>query len=121
MTDRQAAFTWIASLTLSSDLVTIMDALILSLPTLNDLRSHVLDTLCAHDGLDPTQTRLDQAMILQRGKPCGLFFHLSGPRLLRTSAVWAGPEDRIFFYDSTGQRYKETRLTDAPDPMDPAA
>jgi hypothetical protein len=90
---------------------------VLSLPTLEDLRRHVLQTLCAHDQLDPTQTPLRQALIKRSGRACGLFFQVQGPRLLRNYAVWAGEEDRILFYDSTGLRFGETRLSEAPDPL----
>ena len=77
-----------------------------SLSTLDELRQHVLDTLCTHDRLDPGQTPLCQAVISRAGKPCGLFFQVQGPRLLKTYAVWAGEEDRILFYDSTGLRFR---------------
>jgi hypothetical protein len=87
-----------------------------SLPTLEKLRDYVLKTLCAHDQLDPRQTPLYQGVIQRRGRPCGLFFQASGPRMLKTYAVWAGEEDRILFYDSTGMRYLQARLSEAPDP-----
>jgi hypothetical protein len=87
-----------------------------SLPTFEDLRRHVLLTLCNHDHLDPGLTPINQAMILRRGKPCGLFFQIQGPRMLKTYAVWAGEENRILFYDCTGARFAEIRLSDAPDP-----
>jgi hypothetical protein len=87
------------------------------LPTVDDLRRHVLKTLCAHDHLDPNQTPLHEGLITRQGKPCGLFFQVQGPRLLRNYAVWAGEEDRILFYDSTGERFAETRLSDGPDPL----
>jgi hypothetical protein len=85
------------------------------LPTLDELRRHVLQTLCTHDCLDPTQTPLTETLIMRRGKPCGLFFHAQGPRMLKTHAVWAGEEDRILFYDSTGIRFGQVRLSEAPD------
>jgi hypothetical protein len=88
-----------------------------ALPTLDELNRHVLLTLCAHDQLDPAQTPLQRALITRSGRPCGLFFQVQGPRLLRTYAVWAGEEDRILFYDSTGLRFAETRLSEAPDPL----
>jgi hypothetical protein len=94
---------------------------VVSLPTLDDLRDFVLRTLCAHDQLDPGQTPLYQGVIQRRGNPCGLFFQISGPRMLKTYAVWAGEEDRILFYDSTGVRYHQARLSDAPDPQRLAA
>jgi hypothetical protein len=93
-----------------------MDAVV-CLPTLELLRAHVRRTLCAHDQLDPVQTPLFQAVIARGDRPCGLFFQVQGPRQVRTYAVWAGEEDRILFYDSTGQRFAETRLSEGPDPM----
>jgi hypothetical protein len=86
------------------------------LPTLDELRQHVLQVLCTHDCLDPGQTPLAESLITRRGKPCGLFFQAQGPRLLKTYAIWAGEEDRILFYDNTGMRFAQVRLSDAPDP-----
>jgi hypothetical protein len=89
---------------------------VVSLPTLEDLCRHVRTVLCSHDHLDPEQTPLYQSVITRKGRPCGLFFQVQGPRLLRTYAVWAGEEDRILFYDSTGLRFAESRVCEAPDP-----
>jgi hypothetical protein len=58
---------------------------------------------------------LTETLIIRRGKPCGLFFHAQGPRMLKTYAVWAGEEHRILFYDSTGIRFGQVRLSEAPD------
>jgi hypothetical protein len=88
---------------------------VLALPTVEELRLHVRETLCAHDHLDATETRLAQAVIMRSGRPCGLFLQVRGPRLLRTHAVWVGDEQRILFYDSCGARFAETRLCEAPD------
>lgn len=92
-----------------------MDSPVLPLPTLDQLRNHVRQTLCERDRLDAEQASLRQALVKRRGKPCGLFFQVRGPRLLRTYAVWAGDEHRILFYDSTGERFAETRLSEDPD------
>jgi hypothetical protein len=90
---------------------------IVCLPTLKLLCDHVRQTLCKHDQLDPTQTPMHQAVITRSGRPCGLFFQVQGPRMVKTYAVWAGDEDRILFYDSNGQRFAEVRLSEAPDPV----
>jgi hypothetical protein len=92
-----------------------MDA-VLSLPTLDDLCRHVLAVLCAHDQLDPAQTPLLHERITRSGRPCGLFFHVQGPRRVKAYAVWAGDENRVLFYDSQGQRFAQSRLSEAPDP-----
>jgi hypothetical protein len=94
---------------------------VMALPTLDELQKFVLKALCAHDQLDPTQTPLHQAVITRAGRPCGLFFQVQGPRLLKTYALWAGDEHRILFYDSTGLRFGETRLSESPDAQKLAA
>jgi hypothetical protein len=88
----------------------------LPLPTLDGLRRHVLDTLCGHDQLDPEQTPLREELVVRSGRPCGLFFHVQGPRLVKAYALWAGEENRILFYDAAGQRFAQTRLSEGPDP-----
>ncbi|MFN4258851.1 MAG: hypothetical protein ACK4RK_06105 [Gemmataceae bacterium] len=98
-----------------------METSYVSLATMDDLCRYVRRILCEHDNLDITQTPLFQAVIKRAGKPCGLFFQVQGPRLLRNYAIWAGEEDRILFYDATGERFAETRLSDAPDPRRLAA
>ena len=90
---------------------------VVCLPTFDSLRSHVHQMLCRHDQLDPGQTPMHQAVITRSGRPCGLFFQVQGPRLVKNYAVWAGEEDRIIFYDSTGQRFAEARLSEGPDPL----
>jgi hypothetical protein len=87
------------------------------LPTLEALRDHVRVMLCQHDHLDPAQTPLHQSVITRSGRPCGLFFEAQGPRRVKAYAVWAGEEGRILFYDSGGQRFAQTRLSEAPDPL----
>jgi len=90
---------------------------VISLPTLEALKQYVQKVLCAHDVLDPAQTPLHQSILKQRGRVCGLYFEVKGPRLVRNSAVWAGEENRILFYDSSGLRFAEVRLSEGPDPL----
>src|SRR5262245_28216230 len=100
-----------------------MDVPVVPLPTLEQLRQFVRETLCAHDRLDPQQARLRQALIRRSDRSCGLFFQVEGPRLMKAYAVWAGEEHRLLFYDASGTRFAEARLSDAPDPhkLDAAA
>jgi hypothetical protein len=94
---------------------------VVSLPTVAELCRHIHELLCRPDQLDPQQTPLQQAIITRRGRPCGIFFQVQGPRLLRNYAVWAGEENRILFYNSSGERIAEMRLSEAPDPRSLAA
>jgi hypothetical protein len=89
-----------------------------ALPRREDLRRFVHRALCSRDRLEPQATPLREAVITRAGRPCGLFFQIEGPRLLRTYAVWAGDESRLLFYDSTGLRFAEVRLSESPDPRE---
>jgi len=89
---------------------------VIGLPTLDELKNHVHLKLCRPDLLDPAQTPLLQAVITRKGKPCGLFFQAQGPRLVKNYAVWAGEENRILFYNSSGERIAETHLSETPNP-----
>jgi hypothetical protein len=92
-----------------------MEVSVVALPTAEAVCRFVRDTLCSHDRLDPAQTPLYQAPLRRRGRACGRLFHVEGPRLLKTSAVWSGDEHRILFYDSTGARFGEVKLSEGPD------
>ena len=46
-----------------------------------------------------------------------MFFQVAGPRRLKMYAVWAGEENRILFYDASGERFAELRLSEGPDPL----
>lgn len=92
-----------------------MDVIAVALPTLDGLNEFVRLKLCELDRLDPGQTPFYAMPIERRGRPCGGIFHIEGPRLLRTSAVWAGDEHRILFYDSVGNRVAEVRLSESPE------
>ena len=89
---------------------------VIGLATMEELKNHVHLKLCKPDRLDPAQTPLLQAVLTRKGKPCGLFFQAQGPRLVKNYAVWAGEENRILFYNSSGERIAETRLSETPSP-----
>ena len=88
---------------------------VVALPSRDELRRFVRQVLCEQDRLDPGQSPFFEAILKKAGKPCGLYFEVQGPRLLRSHAIWAGDEHRLLFYDSTGARFAEVRLAEAPD------
>lgn len=92
-----------------------MTEAVLSLAKWDELSGYVHRALCSQDSLDLSQTPLVRTMLVKSGKPCGVLFHVEGPRVLRTSAIWAAEENRILFYDSSGQRSRIVRLSEAPE------
>jgi hypothetical protein len=91
-----------------------MGSAVVALPTVEQLAGFVHAALCEKDALDPAQTPLFRTPLRKGGRTCGLVLHVEGPRLLRTSAVWSADDDRIIFYDSTGLRFREVRLSESP-------
>ena len=90
---------------------------VVALPSRDELRQFVQLTLCNQDHLDIEQTPFFEALLTRAGRPCGLYFEIHGPRLVRSCAIWAGEEHRILFYNSMGDRFAEFRLSEAPDPL----
>lgn len=91
-----------------------MEESVVALPTSDALTRFIRDMLCSHDHLDPAQTPIYRAELKRRGTRCGFIYHVEGPRLLKTSAVWAGDENRILFYDSAGIKFSEVKLSESP-------
>src|SRR5439155_23635946 len=82
-----------------------------SLPTIEVLRRHILETLCLHDHLDPQQAVVHEGVIRRSGRPCGWFLQVSGPRMVKSYAVWAGEECRRLDYDSSGLCFAAAKLS----------
>lgn len=87
-----------------------------ALPTFADLVHYVRATLCQRDNLDYDLTPFHQTPITRRNEVWGYAFHVEGPRMLRTSAVWSANDDQILFYNSAGERWQDVALTESPEP-----
>ena len=84
------------------------------LPTLEDIRKYVADTLGRIEMLDPTHYQLSQHILFRSGKPCGMHFCLHGPRAVQLTAIWETDRNTILFYSSSGERVGRTRVLAAP-------
>ncbi len=91
-----------------------MEPAVVAFSALEELAAYIHSVLCDKDSLDPKQTPLFRTPLKKRGRDCGLVFHVEGPRLLRTSAVWSADADRIIFYDSTGTRFHVAEIAESP-------
>jgi hypothetical protein len=92
-----------------------------SVSSLEDLHQVVHRTLCRIDNLQPELTPLLRSVIRKAGKPCGLFYQAQGPRLMRSYAIWVGSENRVLFYNTSGERCFVVVLSESPDPARLAA
>lgn len=91
-----------------------MSQAVVACATLDDLVAYVHQVLCDKDSLDPAQTPLLRTPLRKGARECGIVFHVEGPRLLRTSAIWSADDDRVIFYDSSGMRFLNARLSESP-------
>ena len=91
-----------------------MTSAVVGFSAVEELADFVHEVLCANDALDRGQTPLFRTPLRRRGRVCGEVFHVEGPRLLRTSAVWSADDARVIFYDSSGLRFREVELSESP-------
>lgn len=89
-----------------------MSQVVVAFSAVEELAAFVHAVLCDKDALDPAQAPLFRTPLNRGGRACGLVFHVEGPRLLRTSAVWSSDDGRVIFYDSSGLRFREVTLTE---------
>lgn len=87
---------------------------VVAFAAVEELAAFVHTVLCEKDALDPAQTPLFRTPLKKAGRECGVVFHVEGPRLLRTSAVWSADADRLLFYDSHGVRFRSVELVEGP-------
>jgi len=91
-----------------------MSRAVAAFSAVEELAGFVHSVLCDKDALDPAQAPLFRTPLRRSGRACGMIFHVEGPRLLRTSAVWSAEDARIIFYDSSGLRFQEVTLSESP-------
>ena len=84
------------------------------LQSLNDLREYVSEILCEHNGLEVGAFPISERILVRRGKPCGIYFCLHGPRAVKFSAIWETQQNSVLFYGSGGERIGRTQLVEAP-------
>lgn len=68
------------------------------------IRNYIHEELCQRNQLMRGAFPITERMVTKRGKPCGVFFCLHGPRSVRLTAVFDFHESKVWFYDSCGKR-----------------
>lgn len=82
--------------------------------SLHDLRNFINLTLCDKHHLKLGAFEMTERILFRGGKPCGIYFCLHGPRMLKFTAIWETDRNRVLFYSSCGERFQKTQLTEAP-------
>lgn len=85
---------------------------------LNALRRFVFKQLCEENDFELDAYRTSEQVLQRKGKPCGMFFCLHGPRAVRLTAVWEMERNTVLFYQATGERSKRVQLSQIPQLVD---
>ena len=80
---------------------------------LTELRQYIHETLCDQNELEIGAFHMTERRLLRSERPCGRYFCLHGPRSVRFVAIWDAERNSVLFYDATGGRREQTRLSSA--------
>ena len=86
-----------------------------SLGSLDQLRDFVRQTLCERENLEPDAFPMTEQLLVKRGKPCGMYFCLHGPRAVKFSAIWELEGGTLLFYGSDGERFRKLHVPESPE------
>ena len=75
--------------------------------TTDHLRDLVHQMLCDIGQLESSQFPLCERPLTRGGNPCGVSFSVNGPREVTLTAVWDCLKNKLFVYDSTGNRCEQ--------------
>ena len=80
----------------------------------SQLRQFVSLTLCQQNDIELGVFQVTERLLMRRGRPCGIYFCLHGPRSVKLTAIWETEHNTILFYGSTGERFQTTKLENSP-------
>ena len=84
------------------------------LNSLCQIRQFVSHTLCQENDIEVGVFQVSERTLTRRGRPCGIYFCLHGPRSVKLTAIWETDKNTILFYGSTGEKFQKTKLNESP-------
>lgn len=84
------------------------------------IRQFVTCTLCQKNDFEIGVFEITERLLTRRGRPCGVYFCLNGPRSVKLTAIWDTERNSILFYGSTGERFQTTKLDNSSQTIDPS-
>ncbi len=82
----------------------------LKVSSCSELRDFINETLCNHNLLKRDAFPLTERRLQRGGKPCGIFYCLHGPRMVKFTAIWETENNQVLFYGPSGQKVQQTTL-----------
>ncbi|MDO4576155.1 MAG: hypothetical protein Q4D98_13185 [Planctomycetia bacterium] len=85
----------------------------LSITNSSELNAYVNETLCHHNHLKKDAFQMTKRVLTRSGRPCGIFYCLHGPRMVKFTAIWEMEKNQVLFYGPTGEKFQQTKLLDS--------
>lgn len=70
----------------------------------------IIDRVCAHEAMDPSQSKVELRFLVKNEARCALEVGVRGPRRMRPTALWSWADSKVLYYDSAGKRWMEEFL-----------
>ena len=79
----------------------------------SELYDYVNETICLHNQLKKGAFQLTKRLLTRNGRPCGIFYCLHGPRMVKFVAIWEAEKNQVLFYGPTGEKVQQTKIVDS--------
>lgn len=56
---------------------------------------------------------MTKRLLRRSGRPCGIFYCIHGPRMVKLTAIWEAEKNQILFYGPTGEKVQQTKILDS--------
>ncbi len=56
---------------------------------------------------------MTKRLLRRSGRPCGIFYCVHGPRMVKLTAIWEAEKNQILFYGPTGEKVQQTKILDS--------
>ena len=56
---------------------------------------------------------MTKRLLRRSGRPCGIFYCIHGPRMVKLTAIWEAEKNQILFYGTTGEKVQQTKILDS--------
>lgn len=79
----------------------------------SELYDYVNETICLHNHLKKDSFHMTKRLLRRSGRPCGIFYCVHGPRMVKLTAIWEAEKNQILFYGPTGEKVQQTKILDS--------
>ncbi len=79
----------------------------------SELCDYVNETICLQNHLKKDAFQMTKRLLRRSGRPCGIFYCIHGPRMVKLTAIWEAEKNQVLFYGPTGEKVQQTKILDS--------